>query len=126
MNLEKTMKKARKVIEDRYEDICEIIELENVYNDETKQTKPTEVIKYNNQACQLSYKTITNNEETDVGGARKTQITELFISPDLKINPGSKIVVTHKGITTAYKNSGEPAIYNTQQTIILELFDKWS
>lgn len=125
MNLKNAFAKARKVIESRYEDICDIIEYQDIYNDKTKQTKKQEVTIHNNQPCQLSYKTISNDEETETG-AKKVQITELFISPDIKINSGSKIVVTHKGVKTAYKNSGEQAIYNTQQTIILELFDKWS
>lgn len=125
MYMEKAMKKARKAIEDRYEDTCNIIELQPVYNANTKKTIPTEVMVHEELSCQLSYKTVTNNEETDTG-AKKIQIVELFISPDIKINPGSKIVVTHKGIETAYKNSGEPSIYNTQQTIVLELFEKWS
>jgi hypothetical protein len=125
MNIEKAMKKARNVIESRYEDTCNIIELQNIYNEKSKQTVPTEVIVYENKPCQLSYKTISYNEETDTG-AKKIQIVELFISPDIKINPGSKIVGTHKGIETSYKNSGEPSIYNTQQTIVLELFEKWS
>lgn len=125
MKLEKAMKKARKIIEARYEDTCDIIELKNIYNDISKKTLPTEVTKYENKPCQLSYKTITNNEETETG-AKKIQIVELFISPDINISPGSKIIVTHKGTKTAYKNSGVPAIYNTQQTIILELFDRWS
>lgn len=125
MDLEKAMKKAKKAIESRYEDICNIIELKNIYNEKSKKTLPTEVTIYKNKPCKLSYKTISDNQETDTG-AKKIQVVELFISPDIKINPGSKIIVTHKGIETAYKNSGVPSIYNTQQTIILELFDKWS
>lgn len=125
MYMEKAMKRARKAIEDRYEDICDIIELQPVYDENTKKTVLAEVKVHEKQSCQLSYKTVTNNEETDTG-AKKIQIVELFISPDLKINPGSKIVVTHKGIKTAYKNAGVPSIYNTQQTIVLELFEKWS
>ena len=125
MNLKKAMKRARKIIEDRYEDICNIIELQPVYDNDTKKTTLKEVVVHEGQSCQLSYKTIANNDETDTS-AKKVQIIELFISPDIVIQPGSKIVVTHKGLTTAYKNSGEVAKYNTQQTIILELFDEWS
>ena len=126
MNLKKAMKKARKIIESRYEDTCTIIELQNIYNSDSKKTLPTEITVYEDKPCQLSFKTVTDNEETSVGGAQKIQIVELFISPDLEIKPGSKIIVKHKGRETAYKNSGEPSIYNTQQTIILELFEKWS
>lgn len=125
MNLKKAFEKARKAIESRYEDECDIIELQPIYDEKTKKTLLKEVTIYEKQKCQLSYKTVANNEETDTV-AKKIQIVELFISPDIKVSPGSKIVVTHKGLETVYKNSGEPAIYNTQQTIVLELFDKWS
>ena len=54
------------------------------------------------------------------------QTTTLFISPDVVIEPGSKIVVTQNGKTVAYKQSGEPALYNTHQEIILELFERWA
>lgn len=125
MNLAVAMKRARKVIESRYEDECDIIELQQIYDDKSKKTTPIEITVYKKQKCQLSHKTVTNNNETDAG-AKKIQIIELFISPDIKIKPGSKIIVTHKGRETSYKNSGEPAVFNTQQTIVLELFDKWS
>ena len=36
MNLNKAMKRARKVIEDRYEDICNIIELQPQYNENNR------------------------------------------------------------------------------------------
>ena len=125
INLKMVFKRARKIIEARYEDECDIIEYQDVYNNITKQTQKEEITVYEKQKCQLSFKTISNNSEVD-SGTNKTQIVELFISPDIKIKPGSKIIVNHKGNKTVYKNSGETAPYNTQQTIILELFDKWS
>lgn len=125
MYMEKAMKRARRVIENRYEDTCDIIELTDIYDESSKQTTKKEVVVLKEEPCQLSYKTVSNNSETDTG-AKKTQIIEMFISPDIIVKPGSKIVVNHKGRTTIYKNSGESSVYNTQQTIVLELFEKWS
>ena len=55
-----------------------------------------------------------------------TQIVKLIISPDVNINPGSKIIVTNNGKITEYKNSGVPATYSNHQEIMLELFDGWA
>ena len=125
MNLDKAMKKARKAIESTYEDSCNVFELLDIYDENSKQTTKKEVIVLENQSGKISYKTVSKNEETETG-SEKSQVIEMFISPDIKIKSGSKIEVTHRGIKTVYKNSGEPSIYETQQTIILELFDKWS
>ena len=51
---------------------------------------------------------------------------KLFIAPEINVMPGSKIVVTQKGRTTEYKNSGEPAIFDTHQEIMLVKFKGWA
>lgn len=48
---------------------------------------------------------------------------KLFISPDVAIKAGSKIIVTQHGRTTEYSNSGVPAVYPTHQEIMLTLFN---
>ena len=50
---------------------------------------------------------------------------KLFISPDVLIKAGSKIIVTQHGRTTEYSNSGVPAVYPTHQEIMLTLFEGW-
>lgn len=125
MDLTKSFEKAKETIESMYYGTCDIIEYVDVYDDTTKKTSKTEKTVYTNEPCRLSYNTISYNTESDTT-SEKNQIIELFISPDIQINPGSKIVVTQNGITTSYKNSGQPSIYKTQQSIILELFDDWS
>ena len=75
--------------------------------------------------CRVSFEDIYVNTETDTE-AKKLQKIKLFIAPELDIKSGSKIVVTRKGRVTSYKNSGEPAIYDTHQEIMLELFKGWA
>ena len=44
MNLDKAMKKARKAIESTYEDSCNVFELLDIYDENSKQTTKKEVI----------------------------------------------------------------------------------
>ena len=71
--------------------------------------------------CRLSYNTITSNNETD-SVSKIHQVTKLFISPDVTIPTGSKITIDDVN----YSRSGVPAVYDTHQEIILELFKGWS
>lgn len=115
---------ARNAIESHYDAICNIIEKQSVVeNNITKNKK--EVIVESDKPCRVSFEDIYVNTETDTE-AKKVQKIKLFIEPELNIKSGSKIVVTRKGRTTEYKNSGEPAIYDTHQEIMLELWKGWA
>lgn len=119
------MVKARKAIESLYDDTCTITEHQKVQK-ENKSTGFADVVVLENQPCRLSYKTVTNAKPTETAAASVVQITKVFIAPEIKVKVGSKLTVTHKGVTVEYKNSGEPAIYDTHQEIILELFKGWA
>lgn len=54
------------------------------------------------------------------------QTIKLFIAPELDIKPGSKILVTRQGKTTAYRRTGEPELHSNHQEIVLDLFDGWA
>lgn len=114
---------ARKNIEKQYDSECTIYELKpKVINNITKDVE-TEVFK--NEKCRISFEDIYVNTQTDTE-AKKVQKIKLFIAPELKIKPGSLIIVTGRGRTTKYKNSGMPAVYDTHQEIILELWKGWA
>ena len=116
--------KARKAIESLYDDVCTITEHQKVKR-ENKSTGFDDVVVLENQPCRLSYQTVTNAKPTETASSI-VQTTKVFLAPEIKVKPGSKITITHKGVTTEYKNSGEPAIYNTHQEIVLELFKGWA
>ncbi|EQG37015.1 hypothetical protein QIO_1080, partial [Clostridioides difficile DA00129] len=82
----------------------------------TKRTNNKEVIVLENQPCKLSYKNIVSATEGKV--AKLEQTIKLFISPDIEIKAGSKLIINDK----EYVRSGESAIYPNHQEIILELF----
>ncbi|HBF4975789.1 TPA: hypothetical protein KOP14_003650, partial [Clostridioides difficile] len=69
-----------------------------------------------NQPCKLSCKNIVSATEGKV--AKLEQTIKLFISPDIEIKAGSKLIINDK----EYVRSGESAIYPNHQEIILELF----
>ncbi len=121
----KVVKKARKALELLYEGTCTVTEHRKV----TKANKSTgfqDNVVLVDEPCRLSFKTITNTNQSDNAASAVAQVTVLFISPDVKITPGSKITVTQNGVTTDYQQSGQPAMYNTHQEIVLDLFREWS
>lgn len=119
------MNAVREAIEALYEDCCDVIEKRAIKDSVTKKTKFEEVIIYEGYPCKLSFESIpsTTGENTSA----VTQSVKLFISPDIIINPGSKIIVKRKnGSLTEYASSGKAAAYESHQEISLELFERWS
>lgn len=116
---------ARKAIESTYDGLCTVIELKKEKDELTKLTKKQPVIVLESQPCKLSFEIIKAVNQSE-SVASVTQTTKLFISPDISIKPGSKITVTQAGKTTDYTYSGVPAVYDTHQEIMLELFEDWS
>lgn len=116
---------ARKAIESLYDSTCNIIEYHEVQN-ENKSTGFKEIVVVENQPCKLSFETLSTVNNQEDNASEKIISTKLFISPDILINPGSKISITYKDTTTDYKFSGKPAIYDTHQEIMLEIFDRWA
>ena len=92
--------------------------------DEWGMTNFQEVTVLEDQPCKLSFETLTSSTGDPV--ATVSQSVKLFISPDVVIKAGSKIIVTQHGRTTEYSNSGVPAVYPTHQEIMLTLFEGWA
>ncbi|VHX85444.1 phage protein [Clostridioides difficile] len=114
--------KTRKAIEMLYRDKCTIVEYQPIKDPITKRTNNKEVVILENQPCKLAYKNIVS--ATDGKVSRLEQTIKLFISPDIEIKAGSKLIITNQNnITKEYVRSGESAIYPNHQEIILELLD---
>ena len=115
---------VRKAIEMTYIGTCTITEHQKVKK-ENKSTGFSDVVVLENQPCKLSYEKVTNNNQTE-SAAALIQTAKLFIAPEIQVKPGSKLTISQNGRTIDFKNSGEPAIYQTHQEIVLELFKGWS
>ncbi|MBZ0585357.1 hypothetical protein KWL18_018915, partial [Clostridioides difficile] len=97
--------KSRKAIEILYRDKCTIVEYQPIKDPITKRTNNKEIVVLENQSCKLSYKNIVSAEQGKV--AKLEQTIKLFISPDIEIKAGSKLIINDK----EYVRSGESAIY---------------
>ncbi|MCC0658339.1 hypothetical protein IC175_17425 [Clostridioides sp. ES-S-0123-01] len=114
--------KSRKAIELLYRDKCTIAEYQPVKDPITKRTNNKEVVVLENQPCKLSYKNITSTEQGKV--AKLEQTIKLFISPNISVKAGSKLIITNQNnVTKEYVRSGESAIYPNHQEVILELLE---
>ncbi len=113
------MEKARKALEASYKGICKIYTKPNIVDQESGLTTSSDewVLLRDNIKCSLSYENNPNSQQNSYGVATM-QIT-LFLSPEIEIPLNSKIEVTEYGATKTFKNSGESAIYDTHQEIIL-------
>lgn len=116
---------VRETIESTYIGICTVIEYTKEKNPITKQNEYKEKTIYENKSCRLSFETNNNTNQTSTTN-NVSQIVKLFIAPNLQIKKGSKIIVTQNNRTVEYKNSSEPAVYETHQEIVLQLFEGWT
>lgn len=119
--IQAAQKAARKAIEATYFGTLTVTERKKEKDERSKLTKDVEVVVLENQPCKLSFEKLQTAIQSD-SAATITQVTKLFVSPDISINAGSKITVSQDNVTTDYTCSSVPAIYPTHQEIILELF----
>lgn len=114
---------ARKDIEKLYIDTCNVYEYQQQTDSSTHITRPdVEVLVHENVPCKLTHKTVSYANEGVFGGL--AHVVMLIINPEIDIKPGSKILVTRDGVTTAFKNSGLPARHINHQQITLEQLDE--
>lgn len=116
---------VRKEIEKTYKGRCRVVEYSKKRNSSTKINERIEKVVIQNVPCRISYEKISNANSGDTNN-QVTQIIKVFIAPELIIKPGSKLIITQNGRTCEYKNSGLPAIYETHQEILLEIFKGWT
>lgn len=118
------MVKTRRAIESLYDGRCTISEYQKAKR-ENGSTGFSETIVYEGISCRLSFKSV-NSANSGASAATVTQTIKVFLAPEINVKPGSKMTITQNGVTTAYKSSGKPAVYNTHQEISLELFEGWA
>lgn len=102
---------------------CDVIVREPYTDSATHKTAFTEKIVHVGIPCRLSFDSHPVVSEGIV--ASQATKTTLFCFP-MDIPAGSKLVVTQRGIMTAYKCTGVPKLYESHMEIDLELFDKWA
>ena len=112
-------------IKSLWRDRCTVQVLSNSKNAQDGKTKQSYVNLFCDEPCRLSFKSVTVTQEAD-HAARTVQSTILFLDKAKEVPPGSKIIVTHEGVTSEYVRSGVPAVYSVHQEIPLELKGAWA
>ena len=117
----------RKALERLWKDRCTVYHRVKVTDPKTKLTDFDEKPLLQDQPCKLSFETLNSTDGDHV--ATVAQSVKLFISPDVEIPAGCKIVVTRFNDlerTFTYSRSGEPGIFTNHQEIMLEPFKGYS
>lgn len=123
--LEAARKAARRAQESTYEGLCTIVAYRSRTDNETGLTGLAEEIEAEDIPCRLSFEKLTVAAQSETAAA-VTQGVKLFLAPEVKVDSGSRIIVTQEGLTSEYQASGVPAIYPTHQEIMLELWKEWA
>lgn len=118
------MNAVRKAIESMYKDKCTIYENRKTKNPITHVSEFKEVEVYKDVKCKLSFSSVTSSDKGDA--VTIAQITKLFIAPEIEVKAGSKLVITHEGVTTEYTRSGVPALHSNHQEVVIELFKEYA
>lgn len=113
------MVSSKKAIERLYTGLCDIIDQQEIFEPETKQTRFENVTVAQKQPCRLSYSSLSQAVQGDAAAIQ--QVIKLFIAPEVVVKAGARVDVTQNGRTNSYKAAGQPAIYSNHQEIVLEL-----
>lgn len=116
------MVKHRRIIERLYDSLC-LIFVSEEYTDDRGVTCFRDVDLYGYQPCRVSQSVSVAKNNHVVSETVKS--INLYIAPELDIPAGSRVLVKYNDVITEYKNSGEPAKYDTYQKIPLEYVGRW-
>ncbi len=114
----------RQALERLWKDRCWVYTQEEVTDPSTKLTDFQEKPLFEDQPCKLSFSTLSANAGDELPVV--AQAVKLFLSPELTVPPGSKIVIKRADREFTYTRSGEPGIFSNHQEILLTEFKGWA
>ena len=106
-------------------DRCTVSVMRNSKRTGSSFTQQTPTVLFADQPCRMSHKNVTIVAEADAA-ALKIQQTVLILDKALDIPAGSRITVTHEGVTRHYERSGVPAVYSVHQEVPIALREDWT
>jgi hypothetical protein len=109
----------RAAIESTYEGLATVYEMQNVKDLVTRKTRQQLVMTLAAEPCALSQTSLPASTQT-VTVNQVDYDAKLFISPDVTINPGSRITVVQNGMVFEGEQAGKPFRYPTHQEIKLK------
>ena len=116
-------KAVRTALERLWKDRCSVFVKEKVTDPTTHLTDFEEMPLLQDQPCKLSFETLSSTDGDHV--SKVAQSVKLFISPDVEIPAGCKIVVKRFNNLErefTYSKSGEAGVFTNHQEIMLEPF----
>lgn len=117
----------RKALESLWRDRCTVYGYQEVTDPDTHLTDFAEVAILTDEPCKLSFEKLAAASGEPV--AAISQGVTLFLSPDVTIQAGSKVVVTRPNEVErvfTYACSGEPGIFTDHQEIHLTPWKGWA
>lgn len=114
----------QQAVEKLYDAVCRIVLVKKSLKDNGAM-EFSETVWKDNIPCRLSFESKGAATSADMA-TYTTQKIRLFLSKEIVIPEGAKIVVTQQNRETAYEKSGAAAVYPTHQEIGLTTFQKWT
>lgn len=105
-------------------DRCTIYVRRKAVDGSSHLTDFSETVLFEDEPCRLSFSSISAADGSPV--AATAQSVKLFISSELDIPAGCKIVVRRADRELVFEGSGVPAIYSAHQEIPLKLWKEWA
>ncbi len=121
------MNAYRKALERMWKDRCTVYIRAEVTDPDTNLTDFQETPLFENQPCKLSFETLSATDENHV--ATVAQGVKLFLSPDVVIPAGCKIVVKRFNDLERefiFSQSGEAGVFTNHQEIYLTIWKGWA
>lgn len=109
----------RASLESTYEGLATVMEKRDVKDPATGKTRQQPVVVLTDEPCALSQTSLSAATQT-VTANQIDYDAKLFISPDVFIQPGSRITVTQNGMLFEGEQTGKAFRYPTHQEIKLK------
>ena len=128
---------ARLACEALFDSECCVI-IRTKYSAADGSTRFKEEVLYERISCRISYETIASSKRSsrterlaftrknNTLSAEISATVKLFVSPDLDIPPGSKVVVFKEGKELCFISSGIAAIYPGHREIIMTAQEEYA
>ncbi len=117
----------RKALERMWKDRCAVFVQQEYTDPDTNLTDFQETPLFEDQPCKLSFEKLPSTDENHV--ATVAQGVKLFLSPDVVVPAGCKIVVKRFNQLErefTYSQSGEAGVFSDHQEITLALWKGWA
>jgi len=106
-------------------DRCTVYVMQNSEDDNSPFSEQEWSVLFEAEPCRMTHKSVTITNDTD-HAASTYQSTVLILDKAKEIPPGSKISVTHEGVTRTYERSGVAAVFSVHQEVPVTLKEAWA